>query len=84
MSYDAREVLIKLPEVKGVMKGEGERTFAELCKGGLLCGTAGITFRDEEGRIVENEWRGPMELDEVPFIYEDMEEFKNRIIYSKI
>ena len=81
VSYDAREVLIKLPEVKGVMKGEGERTFAELCKGGLLCGTAGITFRDEEGRIVENEWRGPMELDEVPFIYEDMEEFKNRIIY---
>ena len=32
VSYDAKEVLRRLPWVKGVMKGEGEKTFLELCK----------------------------------------------------
>ena len=32
VSYDAKEVLRRLPCVKGVMKGEGEKTFLELCK----------------------------------------------------
>ena len=31
VSYDAKEVLRRLPCVKGVMKGEGEKTFLELC-----------------------------------------------------
>ncbi len=30
VSYDAKEVLLRLPEVTGVMKGEGEETFLEL------------------------------------------------------
>lgn len=32
VSYDAGEVLRRLPQVKGVMKGEGEVTFAKLCR----------------------------------------------------
>ena len=32
VSYDSREVLERLPQVKGVMKGEGEETFACLCR----------------------------------------------------
>ena len=32
VSYDAKEVLRRLPCVKGVMKGEGEKTFKELCQ----------------------------------------------------
>ncbi len=35
VSYDAAEVLRELPEVSGVMKGEGEETFAELMKAGI-------------------------------------------------
>lgn len=35
VSYDAAEVLRELPEVSGVMKGEGEETFAELVKAGI-------------------------------------------------
>ena len=32
VSYDAEDVLGRLPMVKGVMKGEGEETFAGLCR----------------------------------------------------
>lgn len=81
VSYDAEEVLLRLPEVKGVMRGEGEHTFAELCVGKPLGEIRGITFRREDGIICENEWREPMNLDEVPFIYQDMQEFENKIIY---
>lgn len=81
VSYAAKEVLLRLPEVKGVMRGEGERTFAELCKGRPLDEIQGITFRRQDGSICENEWRKPMDLDEVPFVYQDMKEFEHKIIY---
>lgn len=81
VSYDAAEVLLRLPEVKGVMKGEGELTFKELCEGRRLEKIRGITFQKEDGIICENEWREPMELDEVPFIYQNMQEFEHKIIY---
>ena len=32
VSYDAAKVLARLPQVKGVMKGEGEETFLQLCR----------------------------------------------------
>ncbi|MCI8561388.1 MAG: DUF4080 domain-containing protein [Dorea sp.] len=81
VSYAAKEVLLRLPEVKGVMRGEGERTFAELCKGRPLDEIQGITFRRQDGGICENEWRKPMDLDEVPFVYQDMKEFEHKIVY---
>lgn len=97
VSYDSVDVLQRLPEVTGVMKGEGEKTFAEMLKaydscgklsGGrsgavdnLLRGVDGITFRTAEKEIVENEWRGVMDLSEVPFVYDHMEDFQNKIIY---
>ncbi len=85
VSYDAVEVLKRLPEVQGVMKGEGEKTFAELVdyyvnKNGSLQEILGITYREKE-QIVENEWRPVMDLSEVPFVYEDMSLFEHKIIY---
>ena len=89
MSYDSRDVLRRLPQVKGVMKGEGEETFACLCglwgKGDPsdedLAGVEGITFRGSDGQIIENPWREPMDLDRVPFVYQDLEQFENKILY---
>ena len=144
VSYDAKEVLRRLPCVKGVMKGEGEKTFLELCKiyrkswddayaveeksekegisdytventcgyqaasgdnswinpeivDNELKGVLGITFRmdsvsskndalNEETHsgdtmIVENPWRPIMDLSEVPFVYQHMEDFEHKIIY---
>lgn len=81
VSYDAADVLGQLSEVKGVMRGEGELTFAELCRGRALKDIAGITFRSEDGAVCENEGRMPMDLDEVPFVYQDIGKFDHKIIY---
>ena len=83
VSYDAKDVLLRLPEVTGVMMGEGEQTFAELCQSFdvALEDIAGITFRNRQGDIIANPWRMPMDLSEVPFVYHDMKDFENKIIY---
>lgn len=86
VSYDAKDVLLRLPEVTGVMLGEGEETFLELLahyygEGKSLSEIAGITYRDEEGLICQNEWRKTIDLSSVPFVYQDMADFKNKIIY---
>ena len=89
VSYDAQDVLRRLPAVTGVMKGEGEKTFAELCKYYLknennlteLKDIDGITFRGNANEIIDNPWRMPMDLSEVPFVYNNMEDFENKIIY---
>lgn len=97
VSYDSPDVLRRLPEMTGVMKGEGEKTFLEMLKTYVSCGklsgghgadvdkllreVKGITFRTSDGEIVENEWRDVMDLSEVPFVYEHIEDFENKIIY---
>ena len=86
VSYDAKDVLARLPEVTGVMCGEGEETFLELLhfyytKEGDLSQIAGIAYRDAEGDIHQNEWRKTIDLSTVPFVYQDMADFKNKIIY---
>ncbi len=92
VSYDAEAVLKRLSQIKGVMKGEGEETFADICRAyadtesaleedETLADIRGITFRRYDGEIVANPWREPMELDKAPFVYEDIEKFKNKIIY---
>ena len=90
VSYDSRETLGRLPELTGVMKGEGEKTFAKLCEVyGKRSETSelsleqidGITFRCPDGTICERPWREPMDLSEVPFVYHDMKKFENKIIY---
>ena len=85
VSYDSPAVLHRLPEVFGVMKGEGEETFRELVhyymEGGSLEKIDGITYRGEKGQILENPWRPVMDLSKVPFVYHDMKDFQNKIIY---
>ena len=86
VSYDAKEVLKRMPEVTGVMFGEGEETFLELMQyyhgeGKELSEIKGITYRNQDGTVIENEWRAVIDLSTVPFVYEDMEDFKHKIIY---
>ena len=85
VSYDARDVLTRLPELTGVMLGEGEETFLELMQyyhndGKSLSDIKGIAYREGES-IVQNEWRNVIDLSKVPFVYQDMEDFRNKIIY---
>ena len=86
VSYDAKDVLERLPEVTGVTFGEGEETFLELMEyyhgeGKELKDIKGIAYRDEEKQIQVNEWRKTIDLSTVPFVYQDMADFKNKIIY---
>ena len=85
VSYASPTVLQRLPEVFGVMKGEGEETFRELVhyymEGGSLEKIDGITYRGEKGQILENPWRPVMDLSKVPFVYHDMKDFQNKIVY---
>ena len=63
VSYDAVDVLTRLRQVTGVMKGEGEETFLELLeyyhgRRETLEAIAGITFRTENGEIREKRMAG--------------------------
>ena len=129
VSYDAKKVLTREPDVRGIMRGEGELTFTELVRAYLQRektsvpdGYTGESFRGqakeetsgcaENTRMPENaegenahsdrldlrqipgityraanceiEEHGPqrlLSLDEIPFYYDDMAGFENRIVY---
>ena len=129
VSYDAKKVLTREPDVRGIMRGEGELTFTELVraylqreKTSVLDGYTGESFRgqakEETSGCAENTWmpenaegenahsdrldlsqipgityraangeieeHGPqrlLSLDEIPFYYDDMAGFENRIVY---
>ena len=86
VSYDAEKFLTENSEFKGVMVGEGEETFKELAGYYVeknpqnLKDMTGICYRDKD-QIIHNGWRQIMDLSSIPFIYKDLSEFKNRIIY---
>ena len=85
VSFHAKNFLEDMPQVTGIMKGEGEETFLALAgyylEGkGRLEEISGIVFR-KENEIVDNGFREPVDLDRIPFIYENSENFENRIIY---
>ena len=86
VTYRAAEFLEQHPSVQGVMVGEGEATFLEVLRYYLeepisLSQIAGIVYRDEKGRIIQNEPRELTNLDRLPFLYHNLEPFTNRIIY---
>ena len=129
VSYDAKKVLTREPDVRGIMRGEGELTFTELvraylqrektsvpdgCTGESFRGQAkeetsgcaentrmpenaegenahsdrldlsqipGITYRAANGEIEEHGPQRLLSLDEIPFYYDDMAGFENRIVY---
>ena len=86
VSYDAEKFLTDNSAFKGVMVGEGEETFKELAGYYVeknpqnLKDMTGICYRDGD-QLIHNGWRQIMDLSSIPFIYKDLSEFKNRIIY---
>ena len=135
VSYEVEAFLQTHPQITGVMIGEGEKTFREVCgyysnkchlkaqnrvadaqmeKNGVvgdwitnngvairsdeedmdkdtgilgLRKISGIAFRvresakEEAARIVFTPAREPMDMSSIPFCYDTMEDFSNRIIY---
>ena len=85
VSYNAVSVMERYPQVTGVMCGEGEETFLELMEhwlgeGNDLCMIRGIVYR-KAGECIPNEARPVMDLSKVPFVYDHIEDFQNKIIY---
>lgn len=93
VSYCAEAFLRENPMVKGVLIGEGETTFRELLEhyeeGRPLESIKGLVYRDdgEKGtdastpEIRNNGFREFEDLDQLPFMYQDLEGFEHRIIY---
>lgn len=81
VSFDADKLLEKYSMVKGIMVGEGEETFAELY--------AYYQNKDRElnqikGLVLPSGYTGDralLSMNEIPFLYDDLEQFRNRIIY---
>ena len=89
VSFDAEKVLNENEGIVGVMRGEGEATFAELSSWylnpsdaiGQLRSICGITYREKDGGIQVNPDRESLDLSTLPFPYEDLKDFAHRIIY---
>lgn len=90
VSFEVEDFLEEHPEVTGVMMGEGEETFCELCayyagqeaeQNGGIDQILGIAYRNKNGQIQVNPWRAILNMSTIPFVYERKEDFTNRIIY---
>ena len=87
VSYEVETFLAEHPQVTGVMIGEGERTFEQLCwyyvnQAGSLDEIRGIAFRNQDsGKTVFTLPQEPMNMSDIPFCYDHIENFENRIIY---
>lgn len=94
VSYETEAFLREHTAVTGVMMGEGEQTFLELCdyyaaksdkepagKAKLqLSGIAGIAYRNGED-ISFGAKREAIDMNRIPFCYDHITDFTNRIIY---
>ena len=86
VSFDAEKVLNENEGIVGVMRGEGEATFAELSSWylnpsdaiGQLRSICGITYREKDGGIQVNPDRESLDLSTLPFPYEDLKDFAHR------
>lgn len=87
VSHDAPEILCKYPQLAGIMVGEGEGTFGELAEyygqshsTEIACqrlqSIPGLCL--PEGYTARREL---LALDELPFPYDDLNAFENKIMY---
>jgi len=88
VTYDADKILQEYPQITGIMIGEGEATFQEVMQT--------YVKHEQEARDDLNVWERipglclstgytPMreltDISTLPFLYEDLEPFTNRIVY---
>ncbi len=86
VSYDSEKVLKEHSFLEGIIQGEGEVTFYELVKtwkdnSNDYRDISGIIYRDGHGQIHQNPVRPLMSMDDLPFIYQDLSKFENKILY---
>lgn len=88
VSYDPAEIMKKYDFIDYIVFGEGEESFKELYEEILIkdeCKNKskikGITYRENE-LIIKNDDRDLIEnMDDIPFPYENLDGLENRILY---
>jgi len=93
VSYDTEQFLTKNAQITGIIIGEGEESFYRLCRAYTNCSCTdsdvtkdltnidGIAWRNQDNTIHTNEKNTLLSMDDLPFAYEDLTKFENRIIY---
>lgn len=86
VSYDAEKILADRPAVTGVMIGEGEVTFKEVAEHylALSSGEEARPLAEIPGLYLRSGYtpmRGLTDLSSIPFLYQNLDQFKNKIIY---
>ena len=94
VSYEVMTFMDTHPYIDGVMIGEGEDTFRQLCAyydsiynpgDKEICSLddiKGIAYRDNDSKkTIFTEPRGIMDMSKIPFCYDTIDDFSNRIIY---
>ena len=87
VSFHPDQLLKKYSYVKGIMIGEGEETFSELVSNYVKLDKAYLNqdvFSKIAGLYLDTGYtpeRCCMNLDDIPFFYEDLTDFENRIVY---
>lgn len=90
VSYEVETFLKEHPWITGVIIGEGEATFRDICEfylhfvcngNNIISQIPGIAYRSEDDTILFTTSRLPVDLSSLPFAYEDLTDFENRIIY---
>ena len=82
VSFDAQKIAQRKESIEGIIVGEGEKTLQQLIS--YYLGTLDKPFESIPGIVTKfqnNENRELLSMDEIPFLYEDLSKFTNRIIY---
>lgn len=81
VSFHADDIIRQYPVLSGIMVGEGEATFTKLVQ---FYYTGKGRIHDIEGLVLPDGHTPPAKLtdiDTLPFLYENLDKFTNRIIY---
>jgi len=88
VTYDADKILEQYPQITGIMVGEGEATFREVLQAYVVkeqeTGIGLDTWNQVPGLCLPTGYTPLRELTDIstlPFLYEDLEPFTNRIVY---
>lgn len=86
VSYRPNEILEKYPYVKGISVGEGEASFLSLMEHYIdheksLQEIDGIVYRQGDREIITNPAAEIVDMNSIPYPYNELKQFDNRIIY---
>lgn len=86
VTYDADQIMKVYPQLTGIMVGEGEASFRDLMEYYLDKETGSVQEKLQKipGLCLRTGYtaaREPVDMSGIPFLYEDLAPFENRIIY---